>query len=211
MNWSFIYVFVVFTKVVVPLIVKSPPTVKLLDIVAVPVRDNVEPSNVKLLSPLMLPPPVAVSIRLSALFVILFDKELIADALVAKDAVPNKEPVNDPLNDPVNDVADTEVKPLIVDASAKLSLVSIVVRLLVPVPDPAKSINKLAYVICLLPDVEFPASSLIKNLSVDDKSVFVVVGNVGVAVIPVRPAPLPLNEPLKLPLKNVLEGFVVIC
>ena len=110
--------------------------------------------------------------------------------------MPCKLPVKLPENIlPVNRVADIEVSPVIVDANVKLSFDS-VTKLV-----PAKSVNKLAYVIFLLPDVASPASSFTKNLSVDAKSVFTTVGNDGVAVTPVNPAPLPLKDPVNEPVK----------
>jgi hypothetical protein len=63
----------VFNVVVVPLTVKSPSTVTLPDTVWLPVKANVEPSNVKFASPFIVPPPVAVKILLSVLLVILPD------------------------------------------------------------------------------------------------------------------------------------------
>ena len=84
--------------------------------------------------------------------------------------------VADPDKLPVNEVDVIDVIPVIVVANAKLSLDS-TAKLV-----PAKSVNKLAYVIFLLPDVASPASSFIKNLSVEDKSVLAVVGKEGVAV-----------------------------
>lgn len=123
-------------------------------------------------------------------------EELIATlALCAQLAVPINAPVNEPVYEPVKLVAEIEVIPVMVVDKAKLSLDS------TDMLEPARSVNKLAYVICLLPDVASPGSSFIKNLSVDIMLILAVVGNVGVAVTPVNPPPFPVNEPLNEPVK----------
>jgi len=71
------------------------------------------------------------------------------------------------------------LSPVIVLANAKLSVPS-TTKLV-----PAQSVNKLPYVTYLL------VPSLIKNWSVDDKSVLAVTGKIGVAVTPVKFVPSP--------------------
>ena len=137
--------------------------------------------------------------------------ELLApDAVTARIvAIPVKllpSPWNEPENEPENEAADTEVNPVIVDASVSESEDS-TARFV-----PARSVNKFPYVICLLPLVAFPASSFIKNLVLVELviSVSAVDGKIEVAVTPVRFVPSPLNEPVNEPVKYVPAWVVVI-
>ena len=64
---------------------------------------------------------------------------------------------------------------------------------------PAKSVNKLPYVIN-----SCPFDWLIKNLSVLVILVTAIVGKIAVAVTPVKFAPLPVNEPVNEPDRKVV-------
>ncbi len=74
-----------------------------LDAEMFPITDNKLPSNVKLVSPFIVPPPVAVTTLLSTLFVIAGNMFDAVRAFIAQLEVPNSDPVI-PLvtfNDPV--------------------------------------------------------------------------------------------------------------